>query len=225
MAKRKPPKAPQPPEEPNADTPLTDDEQRFTEEWAVDRSSAAAYRRCFPDASHYNSRRLGSLMRRRPNVDRECQAILRAARHRCGVSADEVIRELARIAFSDVLELYDPTTQQLRHPRYIPYDTRKVVSSIRVSRSRVSRSTNGRTRTTQTDQIIEYKLWDKNTALAKLMKHLGLENELTPLEALLALLPVSVREEVRAALALETKNRLGPIPTATNGSTNGNGKH
>lgn len=224
MAKKRKPKKPpgpgrHPPQPPvTADTPLSDDEQRFTEEWLVDRNNAQAYRRCYPDASYQSCLRLGSLMRNRVNVDAEIKAGLAALRVRSAVSADQVLKELARIAFSDVYELYDPQTQQMRHPRHVPYDTRKVIASLRVARERRTRTTRGRTVTTVTDQIIEYKLWNKVDALAKLMKHLGLEGGLEPLEVLLAALPRRLAEEVRAELSAERRALAAP-------STNGNGKH
>lgn len=218
MAKRKPPAPPSPPPEVTAETPLSDDELRFVEEWIIDRNAAAAYRRAFPDCSHYNARRLGSLMRRRPNVDRECEAARSAQRIRSNVSADGVINELKRIAFSDIYQLYDPATNQLREARHIPYDLRKAVASVKISRERRSVSTRGRTRTTVTQSIVEYRFWDKVAALGKLMRHLGLEVEIPPLDVLLSALPRDLAEQVRVEL---TRARTAPaIP-----STNGNGRH
>lgn len=202
-----------------ADTPLSDDEQMFINEWIVDRNNTAAYLRCYPHASYQSSMRLGNLMRRRINVDAEIEAYLRAQKIRGTVRADEVMKELQRVAFSDILEIFDPTTNELRHPRHVPYDVRKVIKSMRVSRERRTVTTRGRTRTTVTNQIVEYQLWDKMAALTKLMRHLGLEGAMEPLEALLAALPRTLAEEVRRALADQMKPH-------TNGSTSGtNGKH
>ena len=49
--------------------------------------------------------------------------------------------------------------------------------------------------------MIEVKFWSKTDALDKLMTHLGLAREITPLDALLASLPPAVGEQLRAALA------------------------
>ncbi len=203
-----------------ADTPLSDDEERYVQEYLIDRNCAQAYRRCYPEASYASCLRLGNTMRHRVNVDAEIKAGLAAQRVRSRVSADEVLKELARIAFSDVYELYDPHTNQLRQPRHIPYDTRKVIASLRVARTRTTRTTVRRTTTTVSDQIIEYKLWSKVDALAKLMKHLGLEGGLEPLDVLLAALPRRLADEVRAELSAERAALI-----AAPASTNGNGKH
>lgn len=208
--KRKPPRlatppAPPPPPVPpprdtvTEDTPLTDDERRFVEEWEVDRVAAAAYRRAFPGCTHRQAWWNGWRMRRQPNVAAEIRYLVRAQRIRDFVSADKVIEELARIGSSDILEMYDPATNQLRHPRHIPYNLRKCISEVKVQRQRSTR----RGRATVTDQIVSYRLYNKLDALGKLMKHLGLETEITPLEVLLAALPRALAEQVRQELAAE----------------------
>jgi hypothetical protein len=116
------------------------------------------------------------------------------------VTADKVLKEIARVALSDVFDLYDPRTGQLRHPRHIPFETRKAIASMRVTRERRSVRTRGRTRTTIIESEIEYKFWPKMEALGKLCKHLGLDTEITPLEALLRALPLELASQVRNAL-------------------------
>lgn len=212
--KRKPPNAPPPPEV-TAETPLSEDETVFVNEFLIDRVSAAAYRRAFPGCSYQSAFRLGSIMRRRVNVAAEIDAGITAQRIRNNVSADGVINELKRIAFSDIYQLYDPATNQLREPRHIPYDLRKAVASVKISRERRSVSTRGRTRTTVTQAIVEYRFWDKVAALGKLMRHLGLEVEIPPLDVLLAALPRQLAEQVRTELARE---RTAVPHPSTNGT-------
>lgn len=197
-----------PPEE----EPLTPNEQRFVEEFLVDRVAAAAYRRVFPEVSHHAAYVCGPEMRRRPNVAREIRSALAAARVRSRVRADLVEEELARIAFSDIWDVFDPQTNTLRNPRHIPIETRKAIASIKVSRERTSRSSNGNTRTTVRESVVEYKLWPKVEALGKLMRRLGLETDLPPLEVLLSALPRDLAEQVRAALSAPRV-----APPSTNG--------
>ncbi len=213
-----PPDGPDGPPNPDPDAaPLSADEQRFVDEWLVDRNQTLAVLRAFPDVrGHREARGRGSDYAGRPHVRAEMRAVRHAQRLRCRVNADEALEEMARLAFSDILGLFDPRTQLLRLPRHIPLQVRKAISSVKISRERrtvVNDATNS-TRTTVTDSVIEYKLWDKNAALARLWEYLGLKTTIPPLEALLSLLPAPMRDEVRRHMG------AGTAP-----STNGNGKH
>lgn len=214
-------KEPPPPATPvdPADVPLSHDEQLFVEEYLLDRNWANAYRRLHPDANHSNARRLGWAIGHRPNVRREIRNAIHAMRLRKRATADAVIDELAMVALSDVLDLYDPQTHQLRHPRHIPYETRKTIASIRVSRERTTTRTTGRTRTRVVDSTVEYRLWNKIEALGKLARHLGLDTEITPLESLLRALPRELATAVRNALT------QAPRTTAHTNGAMPNGKH
>ena len=223
-AKRNP-VVPTPPSTPSdgVNRPLTSDEALFVDSYLIYRRYAAAYREVFPATSWQNSRRWGWEWGHRPHVEAEIRAAIRDQRTRKRATADGVIDELARIAFSDILDLYDPATQNLRHPRHIPFETRRAISSMRVQRQRVTETTQsgGRGRPTTTtrivDSIVEYKLWNKTEALAKIANHLGLNTELPPLESLLRLLPTELASQVRSALTQMVQNprhqRNGtPIP-------------
>lgn len=205
---KKPPAPPPTPVDP-ADVPLDDTEQLFVEEYLYDRNYANAYRRLNPNCNFYNARRTGWEIGHRPNVAREIQAAVQAQRLRKRATADRTIDEIAMIAFSDIADLYDPNTNQLRHPRHIPYETRKCIQSVRVQRQRTTTATNGKTRTTITDSTVEYRFWNKIDALGKLARHLGLDTEITPLEALLRALPGELAQAVRAVL---TNQNAGPQP-------------
>lgn len=207
-----------PPDDPNhvPAVPLSDNERAFIEEYLIDRNSTQAYRRVFPNASYESARRHGSDIRLRPHVSRELDAALRAQRLRTRVSADSIISEMARVAFSDVLDLYDPNTQQLRSPRHIPYETRRAIMSVRVSRQRVTQRTNNTSQTTISDTIMEYKFHPKMDALGRLARHLGLDTEITPLEALLRMLPPDVSNMVRASLTTPTTAERTRPPARTN---------
>lgn len=213
MAKRKPPPpgfVPEPPPPPPpapvdpADVPLTDDETRFVEEYLVDRNATRAYLTTFPGANYDTARRNGRRMRRRANVAREIRAAILMQSIRTRVNADLALKETARIAFSDVNDLYDPATNNLRHPRHIPLDARRAISSIKVSRVRTTEFRRGRTQVRVQEQEIEYKFWDKMNALEKLYAHLSLKQGLPPIEVFLSTLPGDLARVVRDALAEQT---------------------
>lgn len=206
---RKPPKPPPPPPDPPPIGPvghggpdeLSDDEARFVAEYLVDRVAAHAYRRVHPNCTHETARAAGLHMRRRPRVAREIAAALDAQNRRVRVSADRALKEIARIAFSDILDYYNPVTQNLYTPRQIPLDARRAIASIRVLRSVTVVTRNGRDTRTVTEQEVEYKLWNKLDALEKLCRHLGINTSIPPLEALLAMFPPALSAAIRQAMA------------------------
>ncbi len=213
--KRKPPKAPKPPPV-TIDTPLSHQQERFVEEYLIDRNGTAAYMRVFPECSRRAARACGSSWRHLPNVGAEIQAGIDAQRIRNNVSADDVIKELRRLAFSDIIDLFDPNTHQLRHPRHIPYDTRKAIASIKVQRTRHTKTKAKKTTTTVSDTILEYRLWSKPDAIGKYMAHLGLNQAIPPIEVLLSILPPELSAQLRIALRATGNDTV--LPTT-------NGKH
>lgn len=214
MAKK--PRKPRTPPPPNpVDVPLTDEQLRFVDEYMIDRRSGLAYMRCHPDCrSHRTAQIQGCIIKNLPNVTAEIRSRTRELSVRRRVDSELVVAEIERLAFSDIIDLFDPRTSELRHPRHIPYDARKAIASVKVNRQRRTVTRNGKTRTTVTDQVIEYKLWSKPEALARLCRFLGLETEIPPLEQLLALLP--------RPLAIQVREYLVQTRTAVPSS---NGKH
>ena len=199
---KKPPAAAPPPYTgPEEERPLDEDEQRYVDEYLVDRNKTNAFRRAFPGRSYRNAGPSARLMHERPHVRAELKEALRAQSVRTNVRADMVLHEMARLAFADVLDLYDPQTGLLRHVRGIPIDTRRAVQSIRVSRERRSVVTSGATRTAVAESVVEYKLHSKADALGKLATFMGLATPLPPLEVLLSTFPPSLAAEFRRAIA------------------------
>ena len=207
MARKKTPPASTPPDDPTpppdilggdvAISPLNDREQLFVDEYLIDLDASRAYRTVYPRTPYSIARRMGDHWRNQPHISREIDAARAAQRRRTNITADRVIRELARIAFSDVADIFD-TDGNLRPVRNIPIEARRAISGIKVSRQRVI--SRGRGRPTITEQIIETRFWDKSTALHKLFEHMGLGVELPPLELLLQHLPTSLANQIRAEL-------------------------
>lgn len=208
---------------PPPDVPLNDNEARFVAEYLMDRNATHAYLRMFPHVCYDSARNAGSDMRCRPHVAREIDIALRAQCLRTRISADGVLREVARVAFSDIFELFDPNTNQLRMPRQIPFEVRRAIMSIRVNRSRTTRTTENGQITTVADTVLEYKFHPKMDALGKLARHLGLDTEITPLDALLRMLPHDLASSVRASLTIPQTARSGISrnghPPRVNGSS------
>lgn len=222
---KRPPNGPPPPDIPTgpppepADRPLDQDERRFVDEWLVDRQPTVAYMRANPTLNDWrNGRAQARNLMLRPWVRAEMQAAAHAQSVRTQIRADSVLKEISRLANSDVLDLFDPATNLLRSPRHIPLDTRRCIASVKVGRARTTERRNNSTRTTVVDTVIEYKLWPKNDALGKLANYLGLNTSIPPLEAMLSALPKDLAEQIRSAIA-EQMNGLHP--EITEPSTNG----
>jgi phage terminase small subunit len=87
---------------------------------------------------------------------------------RAGVTRDNVLRETAAIAFSDVRKLFDEKGNLLpvrEWPSYVA----PAVAGIEVMILK------GKDGSETTLKVAKIKLWDKNSALEKLLKHLGMD--------------------------------------------------
>src|SRR5947209_3600953 len=102
-SRRAPPPAPPDP----ADAPLTPRERRFVDEYLVDLNATRAYRAAFPNAGYAAAKVGASRLLAKATLRAEIRAAREAQQRRARVSADAVLRELARIAFSDVVNLLD----------------------------------------------------------------------------------------------------------------------
>ncbi len=221
MAKQRKPRTPPPPAAPpppvTEDTPLTNEELLFINEYMIDRKGGPAYQRLHPDCLSMRSACvIAHEMRTRLNVAAEIRERIRQHGVRCGVKADTVIQEIKRIGFSDILDLFDPNTNLLRAPRHIPLDLRRAIASVKVSRARVSTTRNRRTTTKVTESFVEYRFWNKLDALAKLSNRLGLNTEIPSIEQFLLMLPRPLAIQVRDALLKQPTK----VPAAST-----NGKH
>lgn len=81
------------------------------------------------------------------------------------VEEADVLREMARIALSDIGELFDLDGNAIPIHK-LPRHVRAAIASVKISRSS---SEDGESATI----VSEIKYWDKNSAAEKLMKHLG----------------------------------------------------
>lgn len=106
----------------------------------------------------------------------EVQEILRKFReeqqNRVQVSSDAVLRELARIAQSDISEAFNEDGS-LRPLREIPIDVRRAISSSKIRKVRGTSEECGEEGQAIV-QVEEIRFWDKNQALHTLAKHFKL---------------------------------------------------
>ena len=90
---------------------------------------------------------------------------------RTDITSDKALREVAAIAFSDIGDILDFTngTPRLKPASEIPRHARRAISSMKIKRE-----VEGKGDHAQEVEVIEFRFWNKNDALDKLMKHLGM---------------------------------------------------
>jgi phage terminase small subunit len=86
------------------------------------------------------------------------------------VSADDVVKELKLLAFSDVGEIVDLDSGLLR--RGIHERARRAISAVKIRRVTVGEGDGART-----EAHVEFKLWSKTEALRDLARHTGVYPE------------------------------------------------
>lgn len=101
------------------------------------------------------------------------------------IDPDRAIREAARLAYSDIGELFDDENKLLPLKKWPPH-IRAAVASVK------NRKFNAESGDGKQDDIVELKLWDKPKNIELLFKHLGL-----------------LEERMRADIKLEIAHELG----------------
>lgn len=101
---------------------------------------------------------LASELRATPKIDRRIAALSRKIDEKFEIHVFDLLRESAKMAFSDVSKIIDPATGRVKLPHELDEDTRRAVSAFEIDDL-------GR---------IKYKFWDKNTAQDRLFKFKGL---------------------------------------------------
>lgn len=150
---------------------LTDKQSRFVEEYLVDlNATQAAIRAGYSENTAHS---IGHENLSKPEIADAIAQAQQERSERTKVTQDMVIRELARIGFSDLRKLMSDDGV-LKQPSDWDDETAAAISSMEV----VRRGPNWTKDKDKEDEEPEYthkiKTWDKNSALEKLAKHLGM---------------------------------------------------
>lgn len=149
---------------------LTAKQEAFVAEYLVDLNATQAAIRA--GYSEKTARQVGSENLSKPDIADAIAEAREQQANRTGVTADMVIRELARIGFSDLRKVLTPGGS-LIDPQDWDDDTAAAIASVEVVTLSGERS-----RDEDGNKIVErthkLKVWDKNSALEKLGKHLGI---------------------------------------------------
>lgn len=153
------------------DAGLTPKQLLFTKEYITDFNASAAYQRCYPETSLPTAGTQGCLLLKNPKVKAAVRRAIMERMAATGIKSDQVLREAAFIAFSDIGDVLDFTkdTPTLKKASDIPEHARRAISYMKV-KTVLEKTSEG----FKPAEVIEIKFWDKNAALNKCFKHLGL---------------------------------------------------
>jgi phage terminase small subunit len=146
-----------------ADSGTSGLEELFARQYLVDLSAAAAYRRCRPDVSEGSARVLGCQMLARPTVQARVEQLRAALVARVELKAEDVLRELKRIGFSDMRQFvtWGPGGVRLVESAQLTEDAAACVAEVSQTPGKHGSS-------------IRFKLHDKLSALVRLGDYLKL---------------------------------------------------
>ena len=148
---------------------LNPKQQRFVDEYLIDlNAKQAAIRAGYSEhTAHVQSCRLLAHVK----IQAAIQEAMNKRQERTRITQDRVLQELARLGLSDIRRLFTDAGQ-LRDIRTLDDDTAAAVSSVKVVvRAGAGVDEDGNR---EIEQVHEIKLWDKNSALDKIAKHLGM---------------------------------------------------
>lgn len=148
------------------DDALNRKQLRFIDEYLVDfNATQAAIRAGY---SKRSASEQGYDLLRKPQIQSAIKAKQKELAHKVGITRERIVQECARIAFSDIRKLFneDGTFKKFKD---MSDDAAAAIAGVDV----VEQASVDGNVPMQTKKV---KLWDKNSALEKLLKHLGMEN-------------------------------------------------
>lgn len=140
-------------------------QSRFVVEYLVDQNATAAAKRAGYASTQRSAEVQGSLLLRNPEVRRCIDEALARRAARVEVKADDILRELLRLAMVDIGEAFDEEGR-LKPIKDIPPDVRRAISGVDVTEI----MEDGR----PVGLLKKVRLWDKKGSLELLGKHLRL---------------------------------------------------
>jgi len=149
---------------------MTDLKERYCEEYLIDLSIVNAAKRAGVQGDNPNI--VGWQFMQDPEVQDRIEELKRIRSERTGITADKVLREVARISFSDIREYYNEDGT-LKNITDLSDDAAAALSAIKTEELF---EMDGRKKVF-TGYSKEIKTYDKPASLEKLMKHLGLYNK------------------------------------------------
>lgn len=154
---------------------LTDKQQRFCEEYIVDLNATKAAERA--GYSSKTAEAIGFENLKKPKIQKEIERLKKARSKRTQITADRVLKELARIGYSkitDYLEVVERNITIGYKKDGTPITERKKVVEIKETAEMDPDKIPAVSQIKQTKHGISLKLYDKPAALKDLGRHLKL---------------------------------------------------
>jgi hypothetical protein len=139
---------------------LTPQQEKFAQEVVKGVNLAEAYRTAYPKSQKWADSTLwphASRLASDGKVSARVKILAQKVEERFTIDAEKLLREASRLAHSDISNIMHPDGK-VKLPHELDPDTRAAVASFKIDEY-------GR---------IEYKFWDKNSAIERLFKHKGL---------------------------------------------------
>lgn len=147
---------------------LTPGQERFAQEVAKGKSQSAAYRSAYPRSRKWKDKSVwerSSALAAKVKVASRIKELKERVADKALVSVEQTLREIARLAFFDIRKLVqdDGAPVPLQD---LDDDTAAAISGLDIAR--VGNADIG------VGEVLKFRIADKNAALEKLAKHLGL---------------------------------------------------
>lgn len=139
---------------------LTPQQEAFAMAVASGKSLAEAYRAAYPKSLKWAESTLwphASRLSGDGKVSARIKALAQKVEERFAIDTEKLLREASRLAHSDIANIMH-ADGRVKLPHELDPETRAAVASFKIDEY-------GR---------IEYKFWDKNSAIERLFKHKGL---------------------------------------------------
>jgi len=148
---------------------LTPKQKRFADEYLVDLNASAAYKRAGYRARGHVAEVDASRLLRKAKVSAYIAEKRQKMSEQLDIESRDALRENARIALSDIRKLFDERGC-LKPIHELDPDAAAALASVEVEEIFEGK---GKSRK-HVGRLIKLKLWDKNSALDRLMKYFGL---------------------------------------------------
>lgn len=148
---------------------MTPKQQRFIEEYLVDLNATEAAKRAgYSEKTAYSQ---GQRLLKNAEVAAQISEAQQERGEKTGVTAERVLEELGSIGFSDIRHCFT-RSGHLKRPEEWPDEVAAAISSVEVvTRPGAELDEDGRR---EIEYVHKLRLWDKNSALEKIAKHLGM---------------------------------------------------
>lgn len=143
---------------------LNDKQKRFAAEYLIDLNATQAAKRA--GYSEKTSYAQGHYLLKHPEVKAEIQRNMDERAKRTEITADNVLKEIAKMAFCNVRDVFDENGN-LRPIHDLPETVTASISSVKVKTFTLPGAQGA-----EVEHVTEVKLWDKGANLERLGKHL-----------------------------------------------------